>query len=73
MTTRGWNASLPPEKVVVPVESKRYEQILAEIAELLYNHWASSPNLNPKATSRPDEFRTPPAAHVAAERGMNHE
>lgn len=41
-----WTCSESPELIPIPVESKRYNQILAEIAELLYDHWASSPQIN---------------------------
>ena len=60
-----WTCSKKPELVPIPIDPKRYEQILAEIAELLYEYWANSiPPLPRSIHCSPKKVRTPTAADV---------
>jgi len=71
-----WTCSESPELIAVPIESKRFKQILAEIAELLYDHWASSPQpsflVDSIESHSVENSRTQPSQTYAAE-GIIHD
>ncbi|MBX9769159.1 MAG: hypothetical protein K2X47_17925 [Bdellovibrionales bacterium] len=71
-----WQCSQKPELVPVPLTQSRYNQILAEVAELLYAGWASS--LCPSQTSSLALSNGPQLSRIhrrvlAAERTGSHE
>jgi hypothetical protein len=70
-----WQCSQKPELVPVPLTQGRYDQILAEVAELLYTGWASSvcsPQTSLACSTGPQSSRTQRRAR-AAERTGSHE
>jgi len=66
-----WTCSDGPELIPVPIDSRRYQSILADLAELIYDHFASLPapsHLAPsiESTSK-DNSRTHTPRNRAAE------